>query len=203
MSSFALKTPELKYVAGRLEDFAGKYSVPISDEAIHFEQQTAPDQVRRHGHTFGESSDRVKSRGLGHEFQVGEIAKTIPLLLGRFALYERGYHASREGVRFNEVVWLRLANVQMTDPRVDDILAIVGAQRTPDDPVLLDNDSALIFEADGNIANQAFPYTLHQFAGEGYNVRVSQSSPMRLPRLAVTHIDFSLPDVPYVSVEDR
>lgn len=203
MSSFALKTPELKYVAGRLEDFAGKYGVPISDEAIHFEQQTAPDQVRRHGHTFGESSDKVKLRGLGHEFQVGEIAKTVPLLLGRLALYERGHHASKEGVSFDEVMWLRLANIQMTDPRVDDILAIVGAHRTPNDLVLLDDDSAFIFDDDGNVNNQVFPYTLHTFAGDGYNVRVSQRSPMRLPRLAVTSIDLSLPDVPYVSVTDR
>lgn len=203
MPEFALKTPQLKYVAGLLEDFATKYGVPTSDEAIHFEQQTAPDQVRRHGHAFGESNDRVNSLGIGHEFQVGEIAKSIPLLLGRLALYERGHHGSREGVRCDEVMWLRLANIRMDDPRVNDILAIVSAHRTPNDAILLDYDSAFMIESDGNVARQPVPYSLHPFAGEGYDIRVSQSSPMRMPHLAVTSIDFALPDVPYVSISDR
>lgn len=203
MSDFELTTPQLKYIAQPLREFATEHGVPVTDEAILFNQRTSPEDIRRHGHFFGDHTDGLEPLNLSKEFAVSEIAETIPLLLGRLALYERGHLAAREGVSFDEITWLRLVNIHADDPRVNDILGIIGAHKTHDDPVMLDHDGHLALDDSGNVTRPPVPYTLHPFAGDSYALRLSSMQVARGFRIPMTLVDFSLPDKEYVPKDKR
>lgn len=188
MPTHEFSTPHIEYAARALRQFAHEHNVSTDDETISFVQDRTPDQVRRHGHAMGDSLDQMITKGFGRKFEVTtDVPRTIPLLLGRLAFYEQGHIESSEGVQSDRVRWLRLVNVKMDDPRVEDILSIVGATRSPDDPTPLNAN----LDAKGELILS----TRHLFAGSDYAIAVSQIPYFEQYKIPFTVIDFSLPNI--------
>lgn len=195
MPGYELTTPQLRFIAQPLHEFANQHGITTTDADIAHAQQYTSETNRRHGHAIADSVDRLVRMGLGRKFEVPvDVPQTIPLFLGRLALYERGHLGSSEGVWMDEVRWLRLFNIPMSDPRIDDIIGIIGAHRSPDDEVYLSTDD--------DVLGRPTPYTIHPIAGDNYAIRISQTEPHTV-HLPVTLIDFSLPDKKYVPKNER
>lgn len=183
---YPFKTPAIDYTAKALDEYARDHGVAPGQEMIFRAMTRAGANIFRHGYALADGPDR--------QFEVGrEIPKTIPLLLARFALYERytpgswgGDFSAANGIMNDHCRWLRLINVDLEDERIDEVLDIVGAQRTEEDAIHTELDER----------GRAIHYTKHFYMEtDRYAVRVTQPRVI-LPNYAeLIDIGFCYPEI--------